>query len=272
MTFTCFYDIITLGDFMKYEFYNKTKGMDEMYKVWHCSPDGMIIYFLSSGGSIVFNHNIYEIKHGVLCYVAPGCYHYTMPDAPADYTRSKIFFSASSTESLKNLSGFEHIAEEFKEKSVIYAEIPFELQSAVEQLFDNFSDPGNNLYYGSLLSLMAYLTTYKTDTIQSPKDTVISAVSYINTHISEEISIDDICNAVHMSKCYLCRKFKQVTGQTIMEYILATRLTLAKNMLKTENLSVSEISEKCGFSSTAYFCRVFHEATGTTALKYRKSH
>jgi len=255
---------------MKYEFYNKAVGMDEMYKVWHCSPDGMIIYFFSEGGNIVFNHNIYEIKHGVLCYVAPGCYHYTMPDDPSGYTRSKIFFPSSVTEPLKNLPGFENIAEEFKEKSVIYAVIPSDKQEDVEKIFESFSEPQNNLYYGSILSLMAYLSTYKTDTIHNPKDTVTSAISYINTHISEEFSIDDICNEIHMSKCYLCRKFKQVTGQTIMEYILSTRITLAKNMLKNENLSVSEISEKCGFSSTAYFCRVFREATGVTALKYRK--
>ena len=201
---------------MNYEFFYKISGKDEMYKIWHASPQGMIIYFYSEGGSIVFNNNIYEIKKGAMCYIASGCYHYTMPDDPASYTRSKVFFPVAVTESTKNLAGFEPIAEEFMEKSVIYAIIPPEKRKDIEKLFENLFTPENNLYYGSLLSLMAYLTTYKTDTIHSPKDSVTSAISYINTHIAEDVSIDLICAATHMSKSYLCRKFKQVTGQTIM--------------------------------------------------------
>ena len=78
--------------------------------------------------------------------------------------------------------------------------------------------------------------------------------------------------SVHMSKYHLCRRFKNITGFTIMEYILKTRLAAAKNMLKTESISITEISEKCGFSSVSYFSRVFKEHTGITAIAYRKEY
>lgn len=43
-------------------------------------------------------------------------------------------------------------------------------------------------------------------------------------------------------------------------------------MLREEGASISEISEKCGFSSVSYFSRVFKENTDTTALAYRKKY
>ena len=73
-----------------------------------------------------------------------------------------------------------------------------------------------------------------------------------------------------MSKYHFCRVFKNNTGQTVMSYILKTRIVLARTMLKKENLTVSEVSRLCGFSSVSYFCRVFKEKTGVSPLKYKK--
>ncbi len=250
-------------------FFNIT-GKDEMYKTWHSSAEGMFIYFHTNGGSIVFNNAIYEIKKGVLCYISAGCYHYTMPDIPEIYTRSKLFFPVSAIKTLKSLPGFEETANEFSEKSMIYSLIPPEMQEKTKKIFEYISKSENNLFYSGVITLMSYAVNYRTDSIHSPTDSITSAISYINSHITSSVTIKQIADSVHINECYLCRKFKQVTGQTIMEYILSTRITLAKNMLKKEPFSVSEISEKCGFSSTAYFCRVFREATGKTALQYRK--
>lgn len=74
-----------------------------------------------------------------------------------------------------------------------------------------------------------------------------------------------------MSKYYFCKKFKQVTGLTVMRYILKMRIGTAKNMLENTDLSIGRISEQCGFSSQSYFCRVFKEEWGITPLQYQKS-
>ena len=73
-----------------------------------------------------------------------------------------------------------------------------------------------------------------------------------------------------MSKYHFCRQFKQHIGLTVMKYILRTRITLAKIDLVKTNLSVSEISEKNGFSSVSYFCRIFNETEGCSPLQFRK--
>ena len=97
------------------------------------------------------------------------------------------------------------------------------------------------------------------------------SMEYINENIQRDISIDEICAAVHMSKYHFCRQFKKITGTTVMNYIKKTRVIMAKNMLINESLSVAEISNRCGFSSISYFSRIFKEETGVSPLKYKKN-
>lgn len=86
----------------------------------------------------------------------------------------------------------------------------------------------------------------------------------------KNLTIDEICKKAHLSKFHFCRLFKNTTGRTVMEYVLETRIVMAKNMLLNEKLSVTEISNRCGFSSISYFSRVFKEKTGVTPLDYKK--
>ena len=88
-------------------------------------------------------------------------------------------------------------------------------------------------------------------------------------NIFKEITIDEICNHLHISKYYFCRQFKKSTGMTVMNYVLKTRITLAKDMLLNHDLSITDVSMRCGFSSVSYFCRVFKEDTGVTPLKFK---
>ena len=54
-----------------------------------------------------------------------------------------------------------------------------------------------------------------------------------------------------------------------MNYILKTRIISAKNLMETTNLTIGQISQRCGFSSQSYFCRVFKEECGMTPLQFR---
>ena len=68
----------------------------------------------------------------------------------------------------------------------------------------------------------------------------------------------------------ISRLFKEKIGLTVMDYILKTRVTMAKELLCKTDLSVTEISESCGFSSISFFSRTFKNETGVSPLKYKK--
>lgn len=246
--------------------YNE-KGRDKLYKTWHTPDNNMIIYIKRGEGSIVFSDSVYTLTDGVLCFIASKCHHYTMPDSPEKYVRSKVFFSDRLLLGLSELCGDAFL----KESSVIYATIPEKHRFEVEALFESLQKTSDRLASTSiLLQLAVFLKKYTKLLQEQPKGFIATTVSYINTHIQDDISIEILSKNAHLSKYHFCRRFKSMTGQTVMEYILKTRLTRALDLIRDTDLPIGEISDACGFSSISYFCRVFKEWSGISPLKYRK--
>lgn len=254
------------------------RGMDSHYKIWHATGRNMLIYMYSEGGGIVCSEKIYPIRPGVLCFVGAGKYHYTMPDDPKQYDRSKVFLT--SDEMLKMLEMFPEKSEfmrTFTEEAFVYARIDEQDRSKVEQLFEEIVEfaeeeeyAGAALYSG-YMKLLIYLHKNILEGVSPTAGGMQTAVAYINEHIREDMSIDEICEAAHCSKYHFCRQFKKVTGMTVMNYIRKTRIVMAEAMLLKGDASIGDISERCGFSSMAYFSRVFKEDTGVSPLQYRRT-
>ena len=89
-----------------------------------------------------------------------------------------------------------------------------------------------------------------------------------NLYIS--LTIDDICEKTAYSKAYLFRIFKAKTGKTIMNYYTELKIKQAKQLLRENELSVREISERLAFSTPDYFTKTFKRITGLTPLAYKK--
>lgn len=252
-------------------------GFDSNYKTWHTNDANMVIYMHSDGGSIVCSERIYPIKKGVLCFIGAKKYHYTMPSNAGVYERSKIFISSEEFNRL--ISTFQKedaITKCFNENSIVYAQISEADIETVDALFDdilNYAENeshGDTIFASSLLRMLVFMSENVVDTVAPPHGSMYKAVEYINAHIKDDITVDSICKHTHMSKYHFCRSFKKTTGHTVMNYILNTRITLAKNLLANESISVGEISGLCGFSNISVFCRAFKENTGMTPLQYRK--
>ncbi len=92
---------------------------------------------------------------------------------------------------------------------------------------------------------------------------------YIAHNRSEHLSVQDIADALHVSRSYLSTLFRQKTGMTIRQYISQQRLDTARNLLKFSDAPVREISDYLQFSSQSHFTRFFSQETGMTPSKYR---
>jgi YesN/AraC family two-component response regulator len=91
-----------------------------------------------------------------------------------------------------------------------------------------------------------------------------------NNIANENFSVDDICREIGISRVQLYRKVKAVLGYNINDYILSVRMQKAKYLLLNENLSISEISFRVGFSSQAYFSTVFKSKFGVTPKAFKE--
>jgi len=250
-------------------------GKDPLYKIWHVSPEHLIMYFYSDGGSIVCAEDVFPIKKGGLIFIAADTYHYTMPDVPEIYDRSKLNLSSCELNRILDLLGENNRFKSFANKAIVYAEIDEKDQKELERIFNEFSicntdDERELLMFSCCAKLLFYLDKYSKASTSSVTGTMGKAIDYINKNISLDVNIESICAAVNISKYHFCRQFKKHTGMTVMKYILKTRIILAKNDLKKTHLSISEISEKYGFSSVSYFSRVFKEKENCSPLQYRK--
>ncbi|MEG0564658.1 MAG: AraC family transcriptional regulator [Hungatella sp.] len=108
--------------------------------------------------------------------------------------------------------------------------------------------------------------------VQSPKYSKVHEVAdYIQSHYRDPLSLQSLAEEFYVSKCYLSRIFKAVTGLTVHEYIAIQRVKQGKYLLEQETYNITQISELVGFDSITYFEKVFKKYTGHTPGKYRKS-
>jgi len=100
---------------------------------------------------------------------------------------------------------------------------------------------------------------------------VQSLVSYVEANYSQELTLDDIASALHLTKPYLSSLFKEVTGTTIFKYLYSRRINQAKILLRLEpGRTISDVSQAVGFQHLAHFSRLFKSVVGCSPEVYRK--
>lgn len=100
------------------------------------------------------------------------------------------------------------------------------------------------------------------DSLIVPSKSSISNVThYINTHITESLSTEHLCEQFYISKSQLHRNFKNVLGITVGEYILSKRLVLAQNLIQKGKRPTS-IYLECGFQDYSGFFKAYKKKFG----------
>lgn len=102
------------------------------------------------------------------------------------------------------------------------------------------------------------------------KKPIDDVTAVLKENIYSALTIDEICAQTNYSKAYLFRVFKGKTGKTIMTYFIELKINQAKQLLRENELSVREISEKLAFNTPDYFTKTFKRITGVTPLAYKK--
>ena len=99
---------------------------------------------------------------------------------------------------------------------------------------------------------------------------VQDCLSYIQKNIYSDIQADDIADFIGMSTNYVSQKFKQELGESISSYVKRAKIDEARSLLQYGDLSLTDISERLGFSSQSFFTSVFRKQTGLTPRQFRE--
>lgn len=101
-------------------------------------------------------------------------------------------------------------------------------------------------------------------------DRMTEALSFIDNNYWKKFTVEDLALYVHCSPSTLNNWFKSQFSKSLMRYVYDFRLSIARQMLNNDYLSLGEIAERCGFDSVNYFIRVFRKHYGITPGELRR--
>lgn len=135
----------------------------------------------------------------------------------------------------------------------------------------------NRLRYDAVLRLLAsfaqHLSLICNDIMirqtESEPAAVARARVFIDEHLAEDITLEQVARAACTSSFYFCKIFKAATGVTFTDYVARLRVERAKRLLASPHTRVSEAAYASGFQSLSQFNRVFRRVEGQSPTDYR---
>ncbi len=156
--------------------------------------------------------------------------------------------------------------------NVLLPEHPGTMRERFSRMYSYFSDAEPVEEAALSLEILEILTAL----FQIPSadegptlDPIRLAISYINEHFTEDITLTQLSELVSLSPYYFSRAFKKETGVPPHQYVIRTRISYAKYYLSSTDKSVSEIAYSAGFLDDSAFCSTFKKHVGMTPKEYR---
>lgn len=247
---------------IEYHKINKNHPRYQMQMHWH--KDIEIIRITKGIFDAQIGDESYSLKAGHSIYIPGGVAHGATSD---DCEYECIVFSPAimySTQRVRTLI-----------KSKILYPVTFFENEDVKRIFDsiNAQDTGFEFEIMGLLykitnqALNAQLSSNTAITYRSDK--IKPAIYYIQNNYQNNISLMTLAEECMMSANYFSKIFKDVTGQTPIEYITTYRLEAACEMLLS-GAKVTDAAFDCGFNDLSYFIHVFKKNIGISPKQYSK--
>ncbi|MBN2982322.1 response regulator transcription factor [Cohnella algarum] len=145
---------------------------------------------------------------------------------------------------------------------------PYALVESFDRLFKTESLPElSRLLKEQIFELRKHKTEVQTN--QAARNPIDRALDYINARYLESLTLQEVADAVHVSKNYFSILFKKITGHNFIDYVILLRVQKARELLVTTDLKVYEVAEQSGFNDVKYFSKLFKKMTGCSPVDYR---
>lgn len=144
-------------------------------------------------------------------------------------------------------------------------------------LMERFQGIGRELLYKAFVTeLFVYMNnlSFQENTrldVDVKKSNLIDHIlEYINSHLEEDVTIDELSRYTYLSKFHLSREFKRHTGTTLHRYILQKKLIAAKELI-LKDIPITHVYEQCGFGDYSNFFRAFKNEYGMTPKQFQEA-
>ena len=235
------------------------------------------LYFLISGERRYFiGHTIYDVLPDNVIIIQKNELHKTNTRNNKGYERYVVYFSDEDISQLENHKNSSSVLSESGCISLPH-KIAEVIKAKLDEIYneeshtDSYSEAMTKSIFCEIMILIMRYGTKASGASDIHSDKIQEVARYISENFEKEISLSDAAKMAYMEETYFSKKFKRLTGFGFSEYLCETRLNEAARLLIYTDLSISEISDKCGFSSSNYFGDVFKRLNGVSPSAYRKN-
>ena len=220
-----------------------------------------VYYFLRGNARFVVEGNVFPLERGNILVMASGQTHHLLLEPSVAYERMALLIDTAAVP-----PEYETLSEQIYEGANLFSlekkeQIWFEESFAV--ITKAPEDMQKNLVFSFATMIFGLLST-KLSRITEPKvenDIIKKTINYINKNLSQELSLDTIANALFISRVSLNRKFREMMGCTVWEYVIRRRIYSARQRLFLGG-SVTDAYQKSGFNDYSSFFRAYKKIVG----------
>ena len=256
-------------------------------RVKHFHTEYEIFYILEGQRLFFFNNRNFVASKGDLILVDTNLIHMTKSVSAEDtgHNRIILYVTLDKMKELDEKYNTLHLVRFFHQKYGVYHLTPTQQDEFMNLYYlfkEEYKNKKRNYKQAIELAVTSYFLNISRDLDSSTQELpllsnddkyrhVYEIADYLSEHCEEDISLEQLAARFFLSKYYVCRLFKDVTGYTVREYINIHRIQKAKRLLEETDHSISEIAEMVGYASLTHFEQTFKNYMTMSPLKYRKA-
>ena len=262
---------------------SKSKYGEDWHSTSHFHPFTEIFFITHGNGIMEIDYIDVAVKEGDLIIINPNCPHtekssYNYMDQ-LEYIVFGINNLTLANKSLPQLNGetpnptYYKIMNFNNNKNVIL----YYLNTLVHEVEEKESN--YELACKSILTLfIIYISRNAQSTLLIADNTeklnieCVKIKNYIDSHYSENITLDILSNLSYVNKFHLVHLFTKQMGISPINYLINRRIEESKNLLTTTNYTIRDISTIVGFSNSSYFSQMFKKFTGYSPRMYKNKY
>lgn len=231
-------------------------------------PRPILHYVISGKGIFVLNGTRYEIKDQQAFLIPAGANAYYEADHDDPWNYCWMHISGHLLNDVLYQAGLD-------EKNPVF--VPQEPDPNLERILNEMILDYENPYLviAKVYEFFHYLIQNSSRKNEIKKDAqmtyVQKTIRFIQTKYSLAIKVEDIADALGVNRSYLSRLFKDATGTSIQDYLLAYRMKTAVDLLKNHNKSVSYTAFAVGYKDAFTFSKAFKRYTGENPSSIAKA-
>ena len=228
----------------------------------HVHPYYEIFYLVNGDCTFFINHDIYKLNKGDLVIVPEGELHKSTYPQRGFSEQYCLCFKDNNLEWLKEIIGEE----------IVNASLKMGVIESKEQ--DILSAAFIKIGLIELLLFIIRCQRFEQNVIKEidvDNQLMQQIATYIYNNYNQKITLEHMADKFHISKSYLSKKFKSVTGFGFKEYLVNVRIKNACTLLLDTNKSITDIAFECGFNDSNYFGDAFRHVKGMSPNKYRRN-